>query len=124
MGSGYKHLEVWKKSKDLAVSIYKHAGTGKVAGDYGLRDQLQRSGVCIASNIAEGDGRESNKESIRFFYIAMGSLAEPETQLQIAFEIGLLEETVFKQIEKDCDTVGKMIRSLINYRKMNPDKLK
>ncbi|OGF48482.1 MAG: hypothetical protein A2452_11770 [Candidatus Firestonebacteria bacterium RIFOXYC2_FULL_39_67] len=117
MGRGYKDLEVWKKAKDLAVKIYKQAGTGKIAKDYGLREQLQRSSVSIASNIAEGEGRESSKESIRFFYISMGSLAELETQLQIAFEIGLLEESVFKQIEKDCASVGKMTRGLINYRK-------
>jgi len=124
MGRGYRDLEVWKKAKDLAVKVYKQAGTGKIAKDYGLRDQLQRSSVSVASNIAEGDGRESDRESIRFFNISMGSIAELETQLQIAFEIGLIEEAIFKEIEKDCDIVGKMIRTLISYRKRSIENLK
>ena len=117
MGGGYRDLEVWRRAKDLAVRIYKNTGTGKIARDHGLKDQLQRSSVSVVSNIAEGDGRESNKESIRFFYISMGSLAELETQLQIAFEIGFIQESIYREVQKDCDAVGKMIRSLINYRK-------
>ena len=55
--------------------------------DFGLRDQLRRSVVSIASNLAEGDERDSDKESIKFFYITKGSLAELWTQIEIAHEL-------------------------------------
>ena len=84
MGKGFEELKVWQKAKDLAVLIYKITSDGKLSKDFGLRDQIRRSAVSIASNIAEGDERETDKESVRFFYIAKGSLAELRTQLMIA----------------------------------------
>ena len=113
---GYKDLVVWQKAKDLAVSIYKVTGTGKFSRDFGLRDQIQRSAVSIASNLAEGDERGTNKESIRFFYIAKGSLAELRTQAQIAYEIGYIDKDVYEQIESKCVELGKMIGKLIKIR--------
>ncbi len=80
---GFRNLMVWKKSKDLAVYIYKLTNTGSFSKDFGLRDQIRRAAVSIPSNIAEGDERDTNKESVRFLYIAKGSLAELLTQLEI-----------------------------------------
>lgn len=85
--------------------------------DFGLRDQIRRSVISIASNLAEGDERETDKESIRFFYIAKGSLAELRTQIQIAYEIGYLERDCYEIIETECVELGKMIGSLIKARK-------
>src|ERR1044072_3603069 len=77
---GFKELIVWQKSKGLAVDIYKLTGAGRITRDFTLVDQLRRSAVSAPSNIAEGDERGSDRESIRFFYIAKGSLAELITQ--------------------------------------------
>ena len=120
MGTGYRDLEVWKRAKDLAVAVYKVTGEGKIAKDFGLRDQIQRSVVSVASNIAEGDERNTDKESIRFFYIAKGSLAELETQLSIAQEVGFLNKSEFVQFEKECTEIGKMLGGIIKYRKQIP----
>jgi four helix bundle protein len=82
---GFKELTVWQKAKDLAVTIYRLTEDGRLGKDFGLRDQIRRSAVSIASNLAEGDERGTDKEAVRFFFIAKGSVAELRTQLQIAF---------------------------------------
>ena len=55
MGKGFEQLQVWQKAKDIAVLIYKVTADGKIAKDFSLRDQMRRSAISIASNIAEGD---------------------------------------------------------------------
>jgi four helix bundle protein len=114
---GFMELIVWQRAKDLAVDIYKVTSDGKLNRDFGLRDQIRRSAVSIASNIAEGDERDTDKESIRFFYIAKGSLAELITQMQIAHEIGYLDKRTHERIESECSILGKMIGKLIKVRK-------
>jgi len=116
-GKGFRDLLIWQKSKELAVRIYKISSQGKLNQDYGLRDQIRRSAVSISSNIAEGDERDTNKESIRFFYIAKGSLAELRTQLEIAHEIGYIEKRVYSELENMCDEIGRMVGKLIKTRK-------
>jgi len=114
---GFKDLEVWRRSKDLAVYVYRITQEGDLSRDFGLRDQLRRSSVSIASNLAEGDERESDREAVRFFYIAKGSIAELRTQLQIAFEIGYIEETEFKRLDDECCQIGMMAGALIKARR-------
>lgn len=99
------------------MAVYRASEEGPLGRDFGLRDQIRRSAVSIASNLAEGDERETDRESIRFFYIAKGSLAELRTQLEIAHEIGYLERQVYENVEAKCITLGRMIGSLIKSRK-------
>lgn len=113
---GFKELKVWQKSKDLAVYVYKMTSTGKFRQDYSLRDQIRRAVISIPSNIAEGDERETDKESVRYFYIAKGSSAEALTQAIIAYEIGYLQEDVFKEIESKFTEISKMLSKLISVR--------
>ncbi|MCL0034688.1 four helix bundle protein [Dehalococcoidia bacterium] len=84
--------------------------------DYGLRDQIRRAVVSIPSNIAEGDERETDKEAIRYFYIAKGSSAEVLTQAGIAFEIGYIHKEIFEEIEKGCIELSSMLSKLISAR--------
>ena len=113
---GFKGLKVWQKSKDLAVYVYKMTSTGKFRHDYSLRDQIRRAVISIPSNIAEGDERETDKEAVRYFYIAKGSSAEALTQAIIAYEIGYIQEDVFKEIENECIEISKMLSKLITAR--------
>jgi len=113
---GFRDLLVWQKSKELAVRIYKISNQGELQKDYGLRDQIQRSAVSISSNIAEGDERDTNKESIRFLYIAKGSLAELRTQLEIAYEIAYIDKQLYSELENECNEIGRMIGKLIKAR--------
>lgn len=113
---GFRDLKVWQRSKELAVIIYKQTQKGIFNRDYGLKDQIRRAAVSIPSNIAEGDERGSNKDAIRFFYIAKGSLAELQTQLEIAYEIQYLDKQTLIDLEGKCQIVGKMLGSLIKAR--------
>ena len=114
---GFKDLIVWQKAKDLAIKVYEASKEGDLNRDFGLRDQVRRSAVSIASNLAEGDERDTDRESVRFLYIAKGSLAELRTQIGIAYEIGYLKKQFYESIETDCITLGKMIGALIKKRK-------
>ncbi len=114
--NGYKDLIVWQRAKDLAVLIYKLSEKDKLRRSFILMDQIRRSAVSIPSNLAEGDERETDKEAVRFFYVAKGSLAELRTQLQIATEAGLLDEPIYDSLERDCVRLGNMIGKLIQAR--------
>jgi len=89
---------------------------GALGRDFGLRDQIRRSAMSIASNIAEGDERDTDRESVRFFYIAKGSLAELQTPIEVAYEIDYLGKQVYERIEEKWLILGKMIGSLIKAR--------
>jgi four helix bundle protein len=80
----FKELRVWQLAKELAVKVYKPTQKPAFSKDYGLKDQIQRSAVSISSNIAEGDNLDTDKQSIRHFFIARGSTAELRTQLIIS----------------------------------------
>ena len=84
-----------------------------IVNDFGLRDQIQRSAVSIASNIAEGNDRESNKEFLRFLYISRWSCAELKTQLYIIKGLDYLAETEFTQLIEKNIKVHKMLNGLI-----------
>ena len=114
--TGFRGLQVWHKAKDLAVHIYKLTDLRDFRRDFGLRDQMRRAAVSIPSNIAEGDERDTNRESVRYFYIAKGSLAELLTQVIIAQEVGYLTEDEFTFFHKQCDSIGKMLGNLIKIR--------
>ena len=114
--SGFRDLKVWQRSKELAVLIYRLTQKGPFARDYGFRDQIRRAAVSVPSNIAEGDERGSNKDAIRFFYFSKGSLAEIQTQLEIAYEIEYLNKQTLSDLEERCQIIGKMLGSLIKAR--------
>lgn len=116
MSKGYQNLIVWQKAKDLAVQIYKLSNDGKLNKDFGLRDQIRRAAVSIPSNIAEGDERDTDREAVRFFYAAKGSLAELRTQLQIAYEIGYLETDTYNNLNQETNSIANMLGALIRAR--------
>lgn len=119
MMAGFRELKVWQKGKELAVHVYKITNSNVFNKDFGLREQIRRSVISIASNIAEGDERDTNKEAVRFFYIAKGSLAELLTQIIISKEIGYIMDADFKYIVEECEIIGKMLGKLIKIRQGN-----
>lgn len=112
----FRELKVWQRSKDLAVYIYKLTNHGEFSKDYGLRDQIRRATVSIASNIAEGDELDTDKQAVRFFYTAKGSSAEVLTQSIIALEIDYITKEDFLHIENECQRISGMLTRLIQAR--------
>jgi four helix bundle protein len=115
-GKGFRSLKVWQKGKELAIAIYNMTGKGKFTKDYGLRDQLRRAAVSIPSNIAEGDELNTDKQAIRYVYMAKGSSAEVLTQAMIALEIGYFDNDTYREIESRCTEISKMLAKLIAAR--------
>jgi len=87
----YRELDVWKNSMTLVEDIYKMSSGFPKEEMYGLTSQIRRCAVSIPSNIAEGFMRRSTKEFMQFIYIALGSLGELDTQVEIAVRLQYLE---------------------------------
>ena len=114
----FEELEVWQKAYKLSVSIYRHL---KDCRDYGLKDQMTRAGVSIASNIAEGAERSSIAEFNRFLHIAKGSAVELRTQLAIACDIGVLSASDKNKLIAEAKGISKMLHALIKSLKHKTD---
>jgi len=112
----FKNLRVWQDGLNLAIEIYTITKNGAFAKDFGLRNQIQRAGVSISSNISEGDERNSNKESIHFFNIAKGSTAEVITQLNIAYQINYIDKETFNRLENLAEKIRASLKNLIKAR--------
>lgn len=107
----YQDLRVWQEAVALAVSVYKLTEAFPKSEQYGLTNQMRRAAVSVASNIAEGFGR-SAKEFVRFLEVALGSLAELETQSEIALRIAYLPEEDSHQLVARMNSLGRQLNSL------------
>jgi four helix bundle protein len=108
----YKELLVWQKAIDLAVEVY--AVTEKLPKEerYGLISQINRSVVSIPSNIAEGAGRNTNKEFNNFLGVAQGSSFELDTQLIISHRLMFISEEEYQKIELQLEHIQNMVAKL------------
>jgi len=113
----YKDLKVWEESYKLSVMIYKASLCFPREEIYGLCNQLRRSSVSIAANIAEGKGRYYTKEFIRFLFIARGSLQETEHFCLLAKELKYLNDKSFKELSEQMTLAGKLLNGLIRALK-------
>jgi len=108
----FRDLEVWQRSMEVVVNVYQLTKTFPQSEIYGLTNQIRRSSVSIPSNIAEGHVRPT-KDYARFLKIAMGSVAELETQIEIADRVGYLEHEDFNLIINELSVIGKKLNTLI-----------
>jgi len=115
--SHFRKILVWQKSISLVTKIYKTTETFPKEETFGLASQIRRSSVSISSNIAEGSGRESTKDFLRFLYISLGSLFEMQTQLEIAKNIIYINEEEFNNLYEDSREIERMLASLIKKLK-------
>lgn len=115
--SNFKKLLIWQKSMSLITKIYISTNNFPKEEAFGLTSQIRRSSISIPSNIAEGFGRESNRDFLRFLNISIGSLFEMQTQLEIAKNISYLNEDEFNNLYEDSREVERMLVSFINKLK-------
>jgi four helix bundle protein len=116
----YRDLKVWQFSKQNVIDLYGITNAFPKDEIFGLRSQIRRSAVSIPSNIAEGHARNSAKEFMHFLSIALGSLAELETQLDIALELNFISKNDYEIMINKYDEVGKMLRGLKNSLNTSP----
>ena len=113
----HRDLDVWKKSVTLVSEIYTVTRTFPPEEMYGLVNQMRRAAVSVPSNIAEGAARDSQKEFLRFLSIAIGSLAEMETQVLIAKNLKFLDTE--NHLCNEIEQIRRMLHGLINGVKRN-----
>jgi four helix bundle protein len=109
----YRDLDVWKESMNLAVDIYRMTQSFPREEMFGLTSQMRRASVSIATNIAEGYGRQQTKPFIQFLRIAQGSLKEVETLLSLATRIGLVADEAIAGAMARCERIGRMLVGLV-----------
>lgn len=111
MMHNFKNLKIWQKSRELVKRVFLLTKEFPAEEKYGLVSQMLRSAYSIPSNIAEGSGRASDKEFIRFLDIALGSAFELETQLILASDINYLPDEELKEVQASVQEIQKMIYS-------------
>ncbi|MCX5644851.1 MAG: four helix bundle protein [Phycisphaerae bacterium] len=111
-GKSYRDLDVWREAMDFVVQCYRMAGTFPKSEMCGLTSQLQRAAVSIPANIAEGQGRQHEKEFLQHLAIAYGSLAEVETHVQIARRLEYIEGEKESQMLERTARIGRMLNGL------------
>ena len=112
----FEDFIVWQQARELVGLVYAQTRSGDFAKDYGLKDQIQRAAVSIPSNIAEGYERNSNRELLKFLYIAKGSAGEVRSQLYTALDLKYLTQDVcddlMTRIKRISAGLFKWIRSI------------
>ncbi|MCC6412642.1 MAG: four helix bundle protein [Saprospiraceae bacterium] len=107
----YRDLHVWMKSMQLVEKVYLETKNFPADEKYTLTSQIRRSAISIPSNIAEGQGRNTDGEFLQFLGIASGSLSELETQIELSVRLGYMPNDTALNLM--CDEVGKMLTGLI-----------
>lgn len=102
----FEDLEVWKEAMQLTEVIYKNFKNCK---DYSFRDQIQRTEVSVPSNIAEGFERQTNKEFVRYLFIAKGSSGELRTQLYLVIKLKYIDENNGAQLVEAAEKISSML---------------
>ena len=108
----YKDLIVWQKTMGLVAFVYEITRNFPKEELYGLVSQMRRCAISILSNIAEGRGKQSSKEFVRFLDIAYGSASELETQVLISQRIGYLDQSIVESICSKITEISKMLHSM------------
>ncbi len=114
----YKDLIAWQKAFQLGLTIYKVSATLPDHERFGLTIQLRRGAVSVASNIAEGYGRGSTTDYVRFLKVSRGALYELDTQLLFARELGYLEAAMYEDAATLLSEAERVLAGLI--RSLNP----
>jgi len=95
MSHNFRKLDIWIDGVDLADKVYSMTSKFPTEERFGLSSQMQRAAVSVSSNIAEGSAKDSDKDYCRFLGISLGSLYELETQLEIAYRRGYMEDVIY-----------------------------
>lgn len=113
MPSSYRDLDVWKRSKALVVRTYRLTAGFPPTEMFGIVSQMRSAALSVPANVAEGQGRASRNEFDRFIRISLGSLAELETYVDIARDLGYASSAVHDELLAETEEITKMLHGLI-----------
>ena len=114
----FRELKVWEKAHRWAVDVYRITGPFPSEERFGLVAQLRRSAASVPANIAEGCGRESDRDLARFLSIATGSACEAEYHLLLAHDLGYLGEEEYRDLDRRINEVKRMLNGFMQW--LNP----
>ena len=109
----WKDLNVWEKSHELVLEIYKLTSSFPKTEIYGVTSQIRRSASSIPANIVEGQSRNSTKEYLQFLYNARGSLEETRYFLFLSNDLNYIKESDYDKLEENCVETSKMLNGLV-----------
>lgn len=112
--SSFRDLRVWQQAMELTLAVYRSTAGFPKFELYGLAQQMRRAAVSVASNVAEGKGRNSDKEFRRFLFHSRGSLLELETQILIASKLEYLSAAQSDELRTLATQVGRSLAGLLN----------
>ena len=101
----YNNLQIWQQAMDLVEEIYKLTASFPIEEKFGMVSQMTRAAVSIPSNIAEGAGRNSDKDFAHFISIAIGSLYELNTQIVLSERLGYINQSQSQELQKKFDNL-------------------
>ncbi len=117
----FEDLECWQEAKQLVVGVYLISKDGPLSKDFGARDQVRRAAISVMNNIAEGFGRESNREFARFLEISQSSCMEVKSMLYLFDHLNYSSPETLQQLHAKTDRVKALTRGLIKYLRANPE---
>jgi four helix bundle protein len=109
----FHDLMVWQRAHDFVLKLYRSTKAFPREEIYGLTSQIRRAAVSVPSNIAEGCGRQGDRELARFCQIAMGSASEAEYQLLLAHDLGYMESKEYQELNQQLCEVKRMLNGFI-----------
>ena len=118
--SSFKDLIAWKKGHSVVLQIYRITKIFPRDEQFGLVSQMRRCVVSITSNIAEGFSRKTYKDKSQFYSIALGSVTELQNQIQIAFDVGYIKMSNYKDIDERLIELHKIINGLLKSSMNRP----
>ena len=108
----FEKLKVWQRSRQFVVKVYQTTAKFPEEEKFGLVSQLRRASVSIASNLAEGSSRLSNKDQAKFYQYSYSSLMEVLNQIIISKDLGLISDNAFNGFRSDIEEISRMINAL------------
>ena len=113
MGRDHRKLRVFHDAHALTIEIYRHTRGFPREEEFGLRSQMRRAAVSVATNIVEGNARGSERDYVRFLQIAFGSICELQYLIVLVGELKLVEASIHKALTAQCDRVVKQLNRLV-----------
>lgn len=110
----FRQLTVWKRAHSLALEVHRLTGSFPAIERYGLASQMRRAAVSVVSNIAEGCGRQNDRELAYFLRIARGSVRELECQLLLSRDLGYLSSDVWTDLDAGTQETSRMLNGLVH----------